>query len=391
MKYPTLLLALFLPCAYVFVIGQDLHTATIEKDTIPYWHRSSLKGKFPNRPLQLIIVDTLISKDTSDRYWSAIDNRSTNGEWHQVMVSLPAKQSRQPKQLKKFIDYIFSSWFFDRNRIHVILDSEEMAANLPREDWMASMWIPPHLISGEGQFSWNESEFRELNPSLSLGTQFELTRMGDMNDYEERRERIGEYSRIGGSHTIALTGGYYRVGDHNLTTIDEGTLTDLREVSSLWTLNYTYMRNERLGLVGQLAVSVSANTTSDVNRTTYGTFVNGEGSGAVLTKMGLGVRYVPFKTGRWHFYAESILGYLNVRIDEGEGAGSLTGGSSVVTTNDSRGTYYVDLSLGAQYRLGRRFYLNGNIMLSQSQFNREIGAVSGLSGSGFNIGLGFVF
>lgn len=383
--------SLFLLCLLSFTYGQDRYIAQLGSDSIPYLHRSTLKDRLPNRPLQLIVVDSPGLEAEISGYWRAIDPQHVREEWHQVVVYLPAKERRRPRQLKAFVDYIFSTWFFDRNRIHVIFDSREMAEVFGESNWITSKWVPGDGLLKEGHYIWSETDFIERTQTLRHGTDFEAVRLGDMKKYTERRDRIRDYYSIGKTHIISVTGGYYQVGSNNAVAIDEENLIDLREVTSLWNINYTYMRNERVGLVAQIGFSMASDATTETIRTTYGTFISGEGSGAAITKLGIGVRYVPFKTRRWHFYSEFVLGSLSARVVEGQGAGSLSGGASFVESEENRGTSFADFRLGSQYRLGQNWYLSGNLQLTRSRFKEDFGSVSGLSGSGINLGIGFTF
>ena len=62
--------------------------------------------------------------------------------------------------------------------------------------------------------------------------------------------------------------------------------------------------------------------------------------------------------------------------------------SKVERTEKSK---YLNLSLGANYRLGRTVFLTSNFQYSISNFENNIGSVSGFTGYTINLGVGFSF
>jgi hypothetical protein len=51
----------------------------------------------------------------------------------------------------------------------------------------------------------------------------------------------------------------------------------------------------------------------------------------------------------------------------------------------------LNLSLGANYRLGRTVFLTSNFQYSITNFENNIGSVSGFTGYSINLGVGFSF
>jgi hypothetical protein len=143
---------------------------------------------------------------------------------------------------------------------------------------------------------------------------------------------------------------------------------------------------------GFLNVGLLVEKEQDISRS--GSSISVTRNGAGVVKIGLGVKYIPFTKDRWSLYTDLAGGYFRAKAGGGSGSISISNGASNNSINRVEKTEkskYLNLSLGANYRLGRTVFLTSNFQYSITNFENNIGSVSGFTGYSINLGVGFSF
>ncbi len=393
----ALLLVCFFPCK---AFAQETAEAIIGRDTLSYRYHTSLNTPLPNRPLQLVISSGS-SVAPPKPYMETLNSPRLYDDWHQVFLHVSGEM--EPGQIRDFLDEIYYDYFFDKNRIHVFLpeglpEGDPEAARVYL-DFAASLWLPADTFAAEsldservftiGRGGLEDVEESRKNPEIT-----DVLTLREMRKLQEERQNYRSFRSLERVQMLSLSSGYYQVYGAHAAAFDEETLVDMAEIRALWTLSYSLMKTDKWGLVGELGFMGKRDATSETAQTTFGTTISGEGSGAGILKIGLGPRWVPYGRQRFHLYADLIGGVLNARIAGGTGNVAITGGGFSNNTrmvDKNQTSLYLDARVGATYRLGKRWMLLGNLQLTLSDFSEDMGSVSGMGGSGFNLGLGFVF
>ena len=150
------------------------------------------------------------------------------------------------------------------------------------------------------------------------------------------------------------------------------------------------MFSQKIG--GFLNVGLLFEKEQGISRSGSSISVTGKGAGVV--KIGLGVKYIPFTKDRWSLYTDLAGGYLRAKAGGGSGSVSISNGglnNSINRVEKTEKSKYFNLSLGANYRLGRTLFLTSNFQYSITNFENNIGSVSGFTGYSINLGVGFSF
>ena len=148
------------------------------------------------------------------------------------------------------------------------------------------------------------------------------------------------------------------------------------------------MFSQKIG--GFLNVGLSFKKEQDIN--INGSNISVTGNGAGVVKIGLGVKYLPFTKDRWSLYTDLVIGSLRAKAGGGSGNINISSGNNSISPEEkTEKSKYLNFSLGANYRLGRTVFLTSNFQYSITNFENNIGSVSGLTGYTINLGLGFSF
>ena len=142
--------------------------------------------------------------------------------------------------------------------------------------------------------------------------------------------------------------------------------------------------------VGFLNIGFLYDTEQEIDRNL--SVISVTGSGAGIVKVGLGVKYIPYTKDRWSLYSDLAIGSLKAIAGGGSGRINTSNGySSIRTITKTEKNKYLSFSLGANFRLARFMFLTSNIQYSISNFENNIGSVSGFTGYSINLGVGFSF
>ena len=179
---------------------------------------------------------------------------------------------------------------------------------------------------------------------------------------------------------ITISLGQNFINSSYKTDFDEETLVDISETNSIWQFNMGYMFSNKFG--GLLDFGFMSAKEQDINFNT----LSGTGSGFGVFKLGLGVRYVPFIKKKWSIYSDLKGGTLNVKAAGGTGG---IGGSNATERNEA--SNYLGVSIGAIHRLGKVVFIKSNLEYTSSNFENNIGSISGFTGYTINLGIGFSF
>ncbi|MEM1337038.1 MAG: hypothetical protein AAGF96_04780 [Bacteroidota bacterium] len=384
--------------------GQRLKHVMVDADTIRYFHTPDTKTQLPNWPIQLVVVKNPLQERF---YWyqeklAAVQN---NEKWHQVFVGTDeVLQGENPlKTLERLLDELFYILYFDRNRVHVVIEEDISLSDVGKHQkfitTLASVCITSNSMAtytgnAHNIHNLDEAAFGTILQKSTSVTAFEPVTIKGKNALQKKKEQLNARKHIKNNHFLTLTGGYYQVDGKNATAFDEETLVNLRDYKTLWTLSYSYMIGNKWGLVADLGFIAKQSTSSTTISTATGVTFSGEGSGVGILKTAIGGRLILFKTLDLHLFTDILGGRLRTKIGGGGGGITITenGVSSTIDRNEKeQTTLYFDGKLGLNYRLGNRFLLHGDLLFTTSNFSEAIGSVTGFTGGGVNLGIGFVF
>ena len=212
--------------------------------------------------------------------------------------------------------------------------------------------------------------------------------IGEAEKLREDYKFLKPLSQWESTFFIAIKLGYQNISKKQKTAFDEETLVDFSDLKTAWNIDVGYMFNQKIG--GFLNVGASSKKEQDINRNGANISVIGNGAGVV--KIGLGVKYIPFVKDRWSLYTDLTLGSLRALAGGGSGSVNISAGNnSIRSYKKTEKSRYLNFSLGTNYRLGRTVFLTSNFQYSITNFENNIGSVSGLTGYTINLGLGFSF
>jgi len=362
----------------------------VEKDTVQFYHQNSMKRLIPNQPIHIIVgtfEDTFL-----DSVENSYDSNKSNKYMHVLYLKVPMEKIGL-NVVSSCLEQLFYKYFHDRNRVYLSIretfdlnEEKKLDINLSK---FAGVWVTSDTYNSYEGYKENIYPFESIDPyNLDLNsksyTSYELVTIKEMEALQEFKKRNDSYLETKGKHLITLTNGFFQVSKSRAVAFDEETMVDLSNYNSLWTLSYEYMISERLGL--GLTFGLIAKKDGSIN---------GGMSGGAITKLGISTRFLAYKTSRFHLYPGISLGSLSATI----GGGSVGFASTPVGTSlsiDQSGklnqkSIFMEFRIGVDYRLAKNIFLTGSVQHSQSNFEDNFGSISGFSGSGINLGLGFVF
>lgn len=381
--------------------GISLDTLVIENDSIPVYHYTSMKRILPNRPIHLIVMND--EGFSLARVQKEYDSLDPNEQWHLVYLVL-RDEKISTKLVDQSVNELFYRFFFDRNRVHIsILNKIELSEPKhldPFLENLASLRLDPETYASytgdqANLFIYQANADRKIYAALRSQNSFEKVTIKEMPSLQIKKNITDSYQNTKGTHSLAITNGYFQVSKGRAVAFDEETLVDLRTFNSLWTLSYDYMISQRLGVGFRLGFTFKKDEESTTINTVQGTSISGSVSGGALFQLGLSTRFLIYSNKRLSLFPEIGFGRLSASIGGGTGGVSITQ-NGITSSQDqserqSQNAGYFDIKIGGRYRLGKSFFLSGSINHSQSNFNEDFGSVSGFSGTGLHLGFGLVF
>lgn len=400
-KKNSILVLFWLLFGVTQVLAQENHQIIVNKDTIGLRHYYKLNSILPNRPIQVFLtkeLDTIKERSLQKKF----ESPNQKEYWHQVFLNL-SNEKVDVTFLEMCLEELYYHFFFDKNRVHLIVDPsivvENVNSNTNFLKSLASLWMVSDIFSidsiiQENRYDLNRDSFTNAIRKSKSKNRHESITLKEMESLRDKKKLFDSFLSLKKRHFITLTNGFFQVGNQNAAPFDEETLVDLRNFNSLWNISYTYMIAERWGLGIEFGfISKKTSETNTVN-TGQGISISGSASGGAVVKMGIGAQYIAYKTRRLNIYPEIKLGRLNTTIGGGGGGATITEfGISRTQQSEMRkqATSFLDFKIGANYRLGKVVLLHGNIHTIQSNFEEDIGSISGFSGVGINLGIGFTF
>lgn len=385
-----LILAFLVSSAFVScVIGQEKRSFTFKKQTIEYYFFSNMTPgltKYPNYQAKVIVVD---GEDNLEEYSKSnkIDNVRQANKDKTLYYYFKLPNLKNEKQyvnfLKKFIEQNYRSDFFDRNTVSLrFSDSEIPFTCMSLDDLnrflskIVTSEISDLLQCKKAFVVSGEKDDTNLNTSVKYESITYISSIQKRKEYK----RIDHLNNWKGNYFLSLTLGNHFIDKNYQSSFDEETLVDINEVNSIWHLSFGHMFSDRLGGLLDFGYMKSNEQSIDIGS------LSGTGSGFLMSKLGVGVRYNPIVKKNWSIYGDLKGGMLIVNA--AGGSGNIYG---IDMAESSESTSYLGMSVGINYRLGKVVFFNSSFEYTMSSFESDIGSISGFTGYTLNFGIGFSF
>ena len=294
--------------------------------------------------------------------------------------------------LRTFIEENYHQDAFNRNTISINFEQSIIPFSCESlEDlntFIAEVLVPENssLLNCDNSYVSTKNIWKE---KLKTSIPYESIRfISEAEKLREDYKLLKSLSQWENTYFVSLKLGHQNISKKQRTALDEETLVDFSDLKTVWNIDAGYMFSQKIG--GFLNVGLSFDKEQDISMN--GSNINVTGNGAGVVKIGLGVKYIPFSKDRWSLYTDLAIGRLSATAGGGSGnINTYTGNNSINTNKKTEKSKYLYFSLGSNYRLGRIVYLTSNFQYSITNFENNIGSVSGLTGYTVNIGLGFSF
>ena len=384
------------PLAFLFALvvntsinGQEKRIFTFNKQIIEYFIYPNMAPsltKFPNHKAKFIIIDTdsdLYEYSKSNKIENVKEARKDRTLYYYLKLPKLKDEKEYLEFFKKFIEENYRKDFFDRNTASLKFGNEKLLFNCESLDYLNTFLSI--LIVAES------SELLECGKAFIISSDREQTNLKTSIKYEsinimeseqkrEDFEMLDQLKNWNKTFFITIYLGQNFIDSSYKTDFDEETLVDISDTNSIWQFNIGYMFSNKFG--GLLDLGFMSAKEQDINFST----LSGTGSGFGVFKLGLGVRYVPFIKKNWSIYSDLKGGTLNVKAAGGTGG---IGGFNATERDEA--SNYLGVSVGAIHRLGKVVFLNSNLEYTTSNFENNIGSISGFTGYTINLGIGFSF
>ena len=378
--------------------GQEKRVFYFSSEEVPYYLSVNFKYGFsilPNLNAKIIIVnnqENLLSASESIK----IPKNKLAQKDYLLYYYLKLPKLKNEKQyldfLKKFIEVNYKKDFFNRNTISLDFEQNTSPFSCESLDEL-NKFLAQVIVSQKSNLLNCDRSFISLknnsNQKLETSTPYESIRfIGEAERLREDYKLLKSLSQWQNTFFVTLKLGHQNISKKQRTAFDEETLVDFSDIKTAWNIDVGYMFSQKIG--GFLNVGLSLKKEKDINKNGSNISVTGNGAGVV--KIGLGVKYLPFTKDRWSLYTDLVIGSLRAKAGGGSGNINIsTGNNSISPEEKTEKSKYLNFSLGANYRLGRTVFLTSNFQYSITNFENNIGSVSGLTGYTINLGLGFSF
>ena len=378
-----------------FVSAQEQRSFTFKKNEICYYFFSNMTPSltlFPNHNAKFILVneqDNLL--ENSKRSKINDEKIARNDQTLYYYLKIPSLKNDQEyvKFLAEFVAETYNRDFFDRNSTSI--DFREIDASFACEFIEElNMYFSSIIVSENSHLlSCGKSSIISKTEKVKWSTSITYEKITFIEAEQKRKDfkLINQLDRWQSKFFIALTLGRSYINPNYTTDFDEETFVDVNEIKSIWSLTSGFMFTNKLG--GLINFSLKAKKSQSTNFD--GVNISGSGNGIGLIKFGIGARYMPFTKKKWSIYGDVHGGIIHLSAKGGTGSGSLFGGVTKNINEKSESTNYISMVVGANYRLGKLVYLTSNIDHTFSEFDHDIGSISGFTGYSINFGLGFTF
>lgn len=387
------------------LFGQEKRLITFKNKEVIYYVTNNLQNnklRLPNLKANIILLK---ENDSLSDYVSKIEIEQKITKYPSdfaIFYYLKAPSVKDEKTyvkfLKAFVKETFNTDFYNRNKLTLNIKSNDTFLNCDAlEDLNA--YISKIIVSEQSDLLKCNCEFVVLddssNVNLKTAVQYETTTIKESDLKRKKHKLYKSLDQWKNTFFFSITLEHHEISKNHKTDFDQETLIDFSSLNTMWNLNAGYMFSQKLG--GYLNVGILTHKdeeSQNVTNTNSGVTVSGGGSGAGVLKLGMGVKFIPFAKERWSLSSNFSAGLLNAQAGGGSGRVTISNGHVTSTINKvekKEQSTYLDVSLGANYRLGGTVYLTSNFQYTISKFKNNIGSVSGFTGYSINLGLGFSF
>jgi len=378
--------------------GQEKRKFNFKSEEIPYYLSLNFKYVYsilPNLNAKIVIVNNQESLLSASKSIKIPENKISQKDYClYYYLKLPNFKTEKEYLdfLKAFIEENFYKDAFNRNTITIDFKENTIPFSCKYLDDL-NKFLAQVIVTENSNLLNCDRNFislkNENNEKLETSTPYESIRFfGEAEKLKENYKLLKSLSQWKNTYFIALKLGHQNISKKQRTVFDEETLVDFSELNTIWNVDAGYMFSQKIG--GFLNVGFSFKKEQDISRSVSN--ISATGNGAGIVKIGLGVKYIPFIKDDWSLHTDLVIGSLRAMAGGGTGTiNTSTGSNSKSFTKKTEKSRYLNFSLGANYRLGRILFLTSNFQYSITNFENNIGSVSGFSGHSINLGVGFSF
>jgi len=385
--------------------GQEKRVINFNSKEVPYYLSVNFKYGFsilPNLNAKIIIVhnqENLLSASESIK----LPKNKLAQKDYVLYYNLKLPKLKSEKEyldfLKAFIRENYNRDVFNRNTISINFKQNTIPFSCESLEEL-NTFLAQVIVSEKSNLLKCGRSFilsnNNLKEKLKTSISYESIRfIGEAEKIKEDYKLLKSLSQWKNTYFIAIKLGLQEISKNQRTTFDEETRVDFSDLKTVWNIDAGYMFSEKFGGFLNFGITYKKEQKDqNISNSVNGITISGSGSGAGVIKIGLGVKYIPFVKDRWSIYTDLAGGFLSAKAGGGDGSVTISNGnvnntiSKVERTEKSK---YLNLSLGANYRLGRTVFLTSNFQYSISNFENNIGSVSGFTGYTINLGVGFSF
>ena len=381
-----------------FIYGQEKRVFNFSSEEVPYYRSANFKlsgfSVLPNLNAKIIIVNNqenlLFDSDSIKNAKNKIVKKDYLLSYYLKLPKLDS-ETEYLDFLRSFIEENYYQDAFNRNTISIAFEQNTIPFSCESLDdlntFIAKVLVPENssLLNCDKSYVSTKNIWKEkLKTSMPYDS---IIFISEAEKLREDYKLLKSLSKWENTFFVALKLGHYEISKKQRTAFDEETLVDFSDLKTTWNIDAGYMFSQKIG--GFLNVGLLFEKEQDISRS--GSSISVTGNGAGVVKIGLGVKYIPFTKDRWSLYTDLAGGYLRAKAGGGSGSISISNGASINRVEKTEKSKYFNLSLGANYRLGHTVFLTSNFQYSITNFENNIGSVSGFTGYSINLGVGFSF
>ena len=384
--------------------SQEKRIFNFNSEEVPYYLSLNFKyglSILPNLNAKIVIVNDQESLLSVSESIKIPEKKIYEKDYLLYYLKLPKLKSEKEylNFLKAFIEENYNRDVFNRNTISIDFKQNTIPFSCESLEEL-NTFLAQVIVSEKSNLLKCGRSFilsnNNLKEKLKTSISYESIRfIGEAEKIKEDYKLLKSLSQWKNTYFIAIKLGLQEISKNQRTTFDEETRVDFSDLKTVWNIDAGYMFSEKFGGFLNFGITYKKEQKDqNISNSVNGITISGSGSGAGVIKIGLGVKYIPFVKDRWSIYTDLAGGFLSAKAGGGDGSVTISNGnvnntiSKVERTEKSK---YLNLSLGANYRLGRTVFLTSNFQYSISNFENNIGSVSGFTGYTINLGVGFSF
>lgn len=378
--------------------GQEKRVLNFNSEEVPYYRSLNFNygvSILPNLSAKIVIVNNQESLLSASESIKIPKNKIAQKDYLlYYYLKLPKLESEKEYLdfLKAFIEENYNRDFFNRNTISIDFKKDTIPFSCESLDdlntFLAQIIVPQksNLLNCDRSFiSLNNNRKEKLKTTITYES---IRFISEAEKLREDYKFLKSLSQWENTYFLSIKLGRHEHSKKQRTAFDEETLVDFSNLKTIWNIEAGYMFSQKIG--GFLNVGFLFDTEQEIDRNL--SVISVTGSGAGIVKIGLGVKYIPYTKDRWSLYSDLSMGSLRAIAGGGSGRINTSNGYNSISTNKkTEKNRYLGLSLGANFRLARFVFLTSNIQYSISNFENNIGSVSGFTGYSINLGVGFSF